>query len=182
MKKYIFLLGLALILSGCTTLDYNRAMGITYPAICPICKNNIYVYDTTSNYQCSYCKNTISAPEAIRLYQKYANVPSDIVTCPHCYTNQELRFLDNPSAQVIKCYYCQKDFDRAEGKKLYNIRLSESSPTQGISQININIPDSSSSDGIRNIYKRDRKDPMDYYRQVNPPGSWTNPIHTKEKK
>lgn len=119
MRKYIFLLGLVLILSGCTTLNWNRAMGITYPGICPICKNIIYVYDTTSNYQCSYCKNTISAPEAIRLYQRYANVPSDIVTCPHCYTSQELRFLDNPSAQVIKCYYCQKDFDRAEGKRIY---------------------------------------------------------------
>ncbi len=121
MKKIycIFLLSLIVILSGCATADWNRAMGTSYYAICPICKNNIGVYDTTSNFQCIYCKNTISAPEAIRLYQKYANVPSDIVTCPHCYTNQELRFLDNPSAQVIKCYYCQKDFDRAEGKKIY---------------------------------------------------------------
>ena len=183
MKKYIVYscLSLIVILSGCATADWNRAMGTYYNAICPICKNNIGVYDTTSNFQCLYCKNTISAPEAIRLYQRYANVPSDIVTCSHCYTNQELRFLDNHSAQVIKCYYCQKDFDRAEGKKLYNIRLAESTPIQGSAQITINIPDSSNSDNIRDIYKRNKKDPMDYYRQVNPPGSYTNPIYTKEK-
>lgn len=161
MKKYIFLLGLALIISGCTTLDWNRAWGKTYYAICPICKNTIYVYDTTSNYQCSYCKNTISAPEAIRLYQRYANVPSDIVTCPHCYTNQELRFLDNSSAQVIKCYYCQKDFDRAEGKKIYVQMetqrqnalvpaLINSQTQQAIAQEQAN---QAFADRMRNIYK-----------------------------
>ncbi len=97
MRNLIFSIILVFI-SGCATTDWNRAMGTTYSAICPICKNNIGVYDTTSNFQCIYCKNTISAPEAIRLYQRYANAPSDIVTCPYCYTNQELRFLDNPSA------------------------------------------------------------------------------------
>ena len=160
MKKIIIAIFL-LFISGCSTLDYNRAMGITYPAICPICKNNIGVYDTTSNFQCLYCKNTISAPEAIRLYQRYANVLSDIVTCPHCYTNQELRFLDNPSAQVIKCYYCQKDFDRAEGKRIYvqmetqrqnalAPALINSLTQQAIAQEQAN---QAFADSIQNIYK-----------------------------
>lgn len=181
MKNIIFSI-IMVFISGCATADWNRTWGTYYYAICPICKNSISVYDTTSNFQCIYCKNTISAPEAINLYQKYANIPSDIVTCLHCYTNSELRFLDNPSAQVIKCYYCQRDFDRAEGKKIYvqmeSQRQNALAPAlinaqaqQAIAQQQAN---QAFADRMQNIYKESDERRRQIFGQ---PGTIWNPIH-----
>jgi len=119
MKKIICLLILALLISGCATTDWNRFWGTGYYGICPICKNNIVVYDTTSNYTCCYCGKVISAQEAIRLYSQYGNTPQDYVICPKCNTLADARFIPQTQS-LLKCGYCGFEFERANGKKLFN--------------------------------------------------------------
>ena len=104
----------------------------------------------------------------------------DNIICPNCHSvgdaqNIPLQF------QTVKCFYCNREFDRAEGKRLYYSALSEQQknmPTQ--ITINANTGDDFSS-RMRNIYQRNNPQEagQSAFNSVNKPGSIFNPIHVK---
>jgi len=174
-------------LSGCATTDWNRFWGTGYYGICPVCKNNIIVYDTTSNYTCPYCKGIVSAQEAIWLYNQYGNVPQDYVMCPKCNTLADARFI--PQAQSLKCGYCGFEFGRANGKKLFNEYYAKIYPYLVMAQAQAEAAEAQRRAAANRILlqmyqgmqQQQALQQQMWYRifNINRPGSFTNPIHIK---
>lgn len=100
----------------------------------------------------------------------------DNLVCPNCYSLNDAQNI-SANIQIVKCYYCGYEFQRAEGKKLYNIALSQQQTT-------VNVKQSSSIDAVQlyNAMKSTRQPINIYSPNINPLGSRTNPIYIKEKK